>query len=887
MSARQSRSSSIPIPRNLSSVSPSRNIESLISIPFVSPGRPQTASLHTYAQSSRIAADGHRGLGVSYGVRGSNPSTSLGSQTRPIARSLTNTGGIPVRNSPQSRTSTFEPRVVRATSSRSVDTGVCILSSSSSVRNRRSTSTISARSTSSRRPSVVTPNVVAPPVSFPRPAYLEHSALRHMLQTDSNSLIPSRKADPSSNDRRSSSYSSDSDDESSVSPPPREVPSTTPVTTSSDQILKLPTRWSEQVRHTSLNISADGRELAYQGTCGDLGQLMILRLVHVYLSLCAGINCNGDRDAAAARSVQSIPPACGIYYYEVEVQSKGPKASVIYIYIILFHLHLLSVILALGTSVVHDTWILTLDTEPDSRALTFDCHVFPAGRLIHGGTTVMTGVLLLRKQMAPRMVPHLGVSWMALPGCLLPNLFYSKRYDRMWSGLYNEQSLFHQERDFDRYRSSFNRIATLLTFLAGLVFENVGKDIEIYPSVGLQHSGDSVYVNFGHDPFKYDIEYHVQQQRNQTWAKILSTPVNTAIFPGQFAADTDIDSKDGTLTKTPTRPNAEDLFKIAMNKLVLSYLAHHGYAKTVHAFQSQCQNTDQMASGSSIAPSSMAQDHDIDMDDVPSRTSNDFERDIEIRTKIVNSVIAGDIDTALQETRTHHPSVLDMTEGLMLFKLRCRKFVELILEAAEMKKRMNYIDEGTAHASMEAGHEFDEDGMSMDVDDELFSPSSHANGFASSFFPIQRAQHDVSPTRGGGRAQYESALHEAIMYGQSLQADYKTDARPEVRTIFKRTFSIVAYVDPLEAGGMAEEVAGHQARVALATELNQAILSMLVFSILGISLTVCVSESQGKPTRPALEMIYRHTAVCVLELGILGNGSAAFADLGKEFLDAP
>jgi hypothetical protein len=34
-----------------------------------------------------------------------------------------------------------------------------------------------------------------------------------------------------------------------------------------------------------------------------------------------------------------------------------------------------------------------------------------------------------------------------------------------------------------------------------------------------------------------------------------------------------------------------------------------------------------------------------------------------------------------------HPKVLEREEGLMRFKLRCRKFVELILEAAELKKK--------------------------------------------------------------------------------------------------------------------------------------------------------------------------------------------------------
>jgi len=80
---------------------------------------------------------------------------------------------------------------------------------------------------------------------------------------------------------------------------------------------------------------------------------------------------------------------------------------------------------------------------------------------------------------------------------------------------------------------------------------------------------------------------------------------------------------------------------------------------------------------------------------------------------------------------------------------------------------------------------------------------------------------------------------------------------------------VVAYEDPLEAGGEAAEVAGHEARILLATELNQDIL-----------------QSQGRPAHPTLERLYRQTAACIVQLGLLGVGAAAFADMPKEFLDA-
>ncbi|EEB96703.1 hypothetical protein MPER_04118, partial [Moniliophthora perniciosa FA553] len=84
-----------------------------------------------------------------------------------------------------------------------------------------------------------------------------------------------------------------SDDDSNVSPPPRDI-STASTST-----------WSDQFHHPILTLSPDGRELEYQGVGST------------------------DREAAAAaRAIEPIPPACGIYYYEVEIRSKGPKAHI-------------------------------------------------------------------------------------------------------------------------------------------------------------------------------------------------------------------------------------------------------------------------------------------------------------------------------------------------------------------------------------------------------------------------------------------------------------------------------------------------------------------------------------------------------------------------------
>ncbi|KAE9409394.1 SPRY-domain-containing protein [Gymnopus androsaceus JB14] len=549
------------------------------------------------------------------------------------------------------------------------------------------------------------------------------------------------------------SPSTDSDDDGNVSPPPSESPVIS--VASPDQPMKLPTRWNDECRHQSLNLSENGRELSYQGP-----------------------NSNGDGAAAAARSIQSIPPACGVYYYEVEIHSKAQTANI---------------------SVGFAGPDVKLSRLPGWEPLSWG---------YHGDD----GSSFAAEQNGTPYGPTFGLG------------------DVVGAGI-----------DWATNRAFFTKNGTFL----GSVFHNVGKGVDVYPSVGLQHVGESVKVNFGHEPFKYDIDYHVQQQRQQTWTTLMSQKLD----PRLFRAD-----DDGTEEEIAPLMSevSEEQSKQTVNKLVLSYLAHHGYVKTARAFQKQTR--DAVEERTSV-------DDDIEMDDVPgpsTSSSSSFptsklEADIELRTRIVNSVLCGDIDSALSETRKHYSGTLEAEEGLMLVKLRCRKFVELVLETAELEKKMKAA-KAKEEASAPEMDGIEEDGMGMDVDDEMISASPIANG-----------SNGVSLLS----SDYEAALNAALTYGKTLDQDFKATKSPEAKNIFIQTFAILTSSDPLSAGGAIAEVAGHDARVKLANELNQAIL-----------------RSQGRPTHPALEMMYRQTAVCLLQLGLARVGAAAFANMQKEFIDA-
>ena len=371
----------------------------------------------------------------------------------------------------------------------------------------------------------------------------------------------------------------------------------------------------------------------------------------------------------------------------------------------------------------------------------------------------------------------------------------------------------------------FSYFLTLI--IAGLVFENVGKDFDLYPSVGLQHLGENIHANFGQEPFKYDIDYHVQQQYNVTWNNIQNTHLDYTVLHGHHRR-TGLSSIASITDETGVKPSlTEDESKEVLNQLVMSYLVHHGYAKTARAFETQQRGRNQGITHRPI-------EADVDMNSSVTKLDA-LDNDILSRTSIVNSILAGDIDTAIDMVQKQYPTVLEADDHLVLFKLRCRKFVELILETTEMKKKMKRVREREVEQpkSMDSAQDvWMEEEMNMDIDEDA-PDNQHveppATSRPSGITHASESDPEASVSADGFALQYEIALNAAILYGQSLSSDYQSDPRPELQRLFKNTFGIVAWEDPLEAGAPIADLVGHESRVALAHELNQAILSRRSF----------------------------------------------------------
>ena len=144
--------------------------------------------------------------------------------------------------------------------------------------------------------------------------------------------------------------------------------------------------------------------------------------------------------------------------------------------------------------------------------------------------------------------------------------------------------------------------------------------------------------------------------------------------------------------------------------------------------------------------------------------------------RVSTSSRRSDFDGAVT-VEAHTLTVLEREQGLVLFTLRCRKFVELILGASEALKRVQAEEQrveghtgADTAASEGVGEPREEDSVggtldgagAMDVDEpspEAHSMSDHDHQPSS---PAQPAHH--SPRDELAQAARE-ALHTAIQYG--------------------------------------------------------------------------------------------------------------------------
>ncbi|KAI9272057.1 hypothetical protein EDC94DRAFT_595260 [Helicostylum pulchrum] len=161
----------------------------------------------------------------------------------------------------------------------------------------------------------------------------------------------------------------------------------------------------------------------------------------------------------------------------------------------------------------------------------------------------------------------------------------------------------------------------------GYAFENIDTTELLYPCIGLSTCGEQLSANFGQEPFLFDIEQYVKDQKSNAVQSI---------------------SKE-----TSQQPDtASDL-----DKLVLSYLLEQGYTQTA---KSLLKNIDYVKQQDQSAQFTLTQDQ-------------------QDRNLIRKSVMSGSIDSAIEQTQAIYPGLLETNPDL-LFELKTSKFTDILID---------------------------------------------------------------------------------------------------------------------------------------------------------------------------------------------------------------
>lgn len=227
---------------------------------------------------------------------------------------------------------------------------------------------------------------------------------------------------------------------------------------------------------------------------------------------------------------------------------------------------------------------------------------------------------------------------------------------------------------------------------------------------------------------------------------------------------------------------------------MLQFLQHDGYVETARAFaedmkvQNEALNLDPSVK---IAGINIKDDEDANNRQRRCADTSEYtpsNKALGIR----RAILEGDIDRALKFTNAYYPRVL-LDNEQVYFKLRCRRFIEMVRKAAQLRMASDQRRSNGHGPDMEL--DFDNSGWAetMETDD------------AESQAELLEVERDM------------------LGYGQLLQAEYASDPRREVSQALGEIWALVAYSNPLKEPQVSH-LLDRKGRVTVSEELNSAIL---------------------------------------------------------------
>ena len=172
------------------------------------------------------------------------------------------------------------------------------------------------------------------------------------------------------------------------------------------------------------------------------------------------------------------------------------------------------------------------------------------------------------------------------------------------------------------------------------------------------------------------------------------------------------------------------------------------------------------------------------------------------------------MDSSIRLTNTYFPHVFQNNRDIT-FRVRCRKYVEMIRQSAELLDTSPHPDHTLPKPAN--GH-ID----SMDLDDASTQDDTELDRWDQ----MDTSEPISSDTR------YRAMIERTLAYGQELNHEFKDEADPQAREQFKETmkelFGMLAYKDARKSPAARWLDVGERAKVA--EGLNSAILGMFYTS---------------------------------------------------------
>ncbi|KAI9248222.1 hypothetical protein BDA99DRAFT_230887 [Phascolomyces articulosus] len=350
--------------------------------------------------------------------------------------------------------------------------------------------------------------------------------------------------------------------------------------------LRLPTAWNPEDKGEYVDMSEDCLELTYQGAGKE------------------------DADISAVRANYPFRPQCGIFYYEVEIISKGLDGHI-----------------GIGFCWSSNS----LDRLPGWEEHSWGYHG-DDGHLFSGpGTSQPYG-------------PKFGTG--DIIGCGF---------------------------DFRTMSSFYTKNGVYL----GIAFENVtGRSI--FPFVGFKTPGEKLRANFGQHDFKFDMMHYFKEEQQNTLNHILFHP-----SPSRYTKQNNVGSSNMNNKKRkekhrsqlqpqkihfPSSKSASQYHqqKQLQDQVVLDYLLHHGYTQSATLLRRSIQ-------------------HDGTTMDAVDQEQDPKYIDAQSRSDIRTAIMQGNVEEAITLCHDKYPQLLEKNLEL-LFRLRCRRFIDLVYKAQQQQQ---------------------------------------------------------------------------------------------------------------------------------------------------------------------------------------------------------